>query len=111
MTLTTIRTARTYQDGIEKHLTIKNISDFYNPKFEGISEQPVKNYEIYAQGATNKAKDQETFGFQEYAANLRFKQNKISGDLQTNTTKSGHGTMDYYHYGDKYSQLPMLNEN
>ena len=92
-------------------LSRKKWTDFYNPYFANLGEMPILNKEIYAQGSTvinpltNKAYDEEVFGYQEAWAEYRYKQNTTAGYMRSNA--SG-GSLDIYHYADDYSQLPIL---
>ena len=98
-----VRHQRTYQQGLHKMFTRTNMEDFYMPEFQNIGEQPVYNYEIFATG-TNK--DKEVFGYQEYAAEYRYEQNRVSGQFRSNATKS----FDNWHYADDYEETPVNGE-
>lgn len=99
-----VRHQRTYQQGLHKMFTRKNMEDYYMPEFQNLGEQPVYNYEIYAQGTTA---DNEVFGYQEYGAEYRYEQNRVSGQFRSNATNS----FDNWHYADDYASLPINNED
>lgn len=101
--LAIVRHQRTYQQGLSKFFTRKNMEDFYMPEFQNIGEQNVYNYEIFATG-TNK--DQETFGYQEYGAEYRSTPNRVSGEFRSNATNS----FDVWHYADDYETTPVNND-
>ena len=61
----------------------------------------VLNKEIYLQGTSQ---DEEAFGYQEAWADYRYKPDIITGELRSNYAQS----LDLWHYGDDYSQLPSL---
>lgn len=96
-----IRTDHTYQQGIERMWSRKKFTDFYIPQFANLGEQAILNKEIYADGT---ATDNEAFGYQEAWADYRYKPNRISGEMRSNYNQS----LDAWHYGDDYSQLPTL---
>lgn len=104
-----IRTNHSYQQGIEKMWNRKKWTDFYVPQFANLGEMPVLNKEIYAQGSSvvdsdGNIIDDQVFGYQEAWAEYRYKPNRISGKLRSTAS----GTLDIWHYGDKYNSLPQL---
>lgn len=104
ITVAFVRTEQTYSQGINRLWTRKRKLDFYFPEFANIGEQSIYNHEIYAQGNNQ---DWETFGFKEPWAEYRTQPNRISGHLrpQSNTP------IDFLHYGIKFANLPILDEN
>jgi len=62
----------------------------------------VLNREIYFQGVD--ASDTATFGFQEYAYELRYGMNRVSAEMRSNYATS----LDSRHMADDYSTLPTL---
>lgn len=68
-----------YTTGIDKELTYKSRFDFFNPSFQHLSEQEVRNGELYV-GSDDKNDD--TFGFQAYANELRSSRDLTVGDLR-----------------------------
>lgn len=112
MGLAVVRTEHTYQQGISRIFSRKNRVDFYFPELANLSEQYIKNKEIYAQGSdvvnadTGNPYDEEAFGYQEAWAEYRYGVNRITGELNSNYTTP----LDSWHYGDDYSQLPVLSD-
>ena len=107
-----IRTNHSYQQGIEKMWNRKKWTDFYVPQFANLGEMPILNKEIYAQGDTvvdtdGNIVDNQVFGYQEAWAEYRYKPNRISGKLRSTAS----GTLDIWHYGDKYNSLPKLSSD
>jgi hypothetical protein len=98
-----VRHNRTYQQGLERFWSRKDRLDYYVPQFANLGEQPVKKKEIMLTGT---ATDEETFGYQEAWADYRMKPNRVSGLMRSNAT----GTLDFWHYADKYSAVPTLSQ-
>lgn len=96
-----IRQQHTYAQGIEKFWSRKTRTDFYMPVFANISEQPILNKEIFAQGTEE---DNEVFGYQEAWADYRYKPNKVTGLMRPNAKN----TMAMWNLADYYDELPKL---
>ena len=110
--LMVVRYPHTYQQGIERMWSRKTKFDFYWPQLANISEQPILNKEIYAQGSSvvdeaGDAIDEQVFGYQEPWAEYRYKPNRISGELRSTYTTS----LDVWHLGDDYESLPSLSSS
>ena len=95
-----IRQFHTYQQGIERFWTRTKRTDFYDPVFANIGEQPVYKSEIYA-GA-----GQVPFGYNEAWADLRYRPNKVTGEMRSAATNS----LDLWHLADNYTNAPTLNQ-
>lgn len=98
-----VRHNRSYQQGLERFWSRSDRLDYYVPQFANIGEQPVKKKEIML---TGNSTDEETFGYQEAWADYRMKPNRVSGLMRSNAT----GTLDFWHYADKYSTVPTLSQ-
>lgn len=101
MGLICVRTTHTYQQGINRMWFKKKRLDFYSPEFANLSEQFIKNAEIYAQGTS---KDEEAFGYQEAWAEMRYMPDMVTGELSSLYETP----LDYMHYADYYEELPKL---
>ena len=99
--LACVRTDHSYQQGIERMFSRKRRFDFYYPALANIGETAILNKEIFVQGA---AADDQAFGYQEAWAEYRYKPNRISGAFRSQYDQS----LDVWHYGDDYSELPTL---
>lgn len=99
-----VRHNRSYQQGLERFWSRSDKLDYYVPQFANIGEQPVKKKEIMLTGETT---DEETFGYQEAWADYRMKPNRVSGKMRSNAT----GTLDFWHYADKYNTVPTLSQD
>lgn len=96
-----IRYDHSYQQGIPRMWSRKTPYDYYLPQFNGLSEQSILNKEIYAQGTDE---DEEVFGYQEYAAEYRYANSYVTGEMRSNYSQS----LDAWHYADDYNALPVL---
>lgn len=101
MGLAVVRTDHTYQQGLNRMWSRKNMFDFYWPELANLGEQIIANKELYLQG---KDVDDEAFGYQERWAEYRYKPSMITGELRSNFAQS----LDVWHYGDDYAALPSL---
>ena len=98
-----VRADHTYQQGLPRQYTRTRRLDRYWPALAHIGNQPIYNYEIYAQG-TNE--DNEIFGYKEAWQEYMYEYNMISGELLSEAPQS----LDVWHYGDDYSALPVLSD-
>jgi len=98
-----VRHNHSYQQGLERFWSRTDRLDYYVPQFANIGEQPVKKKEIMLTGDRT---DEETFGYQEAWADYRMKPNRVSGKMRSNAS----GTLDFWHYADNYSTVPMLSQ-
>lgn len=107
-----IRHNPVYQQGLNRLWQRQSLLDFYLPIFNGISEQPIPNADIYAQGNSvldtdGEPVDKKAFGFQEAWAEYRYKPSEIRGFLRSGVQ----GSLDVYHLAQNFSQLPLLNQS
>lgn len=98
-----VRHNHSYQQGLERFWSRTDRLDYYVPQFANIGEQPVKKKEIMLTGSYS---DEETFGYQEAWADYRMKPNRVSGLMRSNAN----GTLDFWHYADKYAAVPTLSQ-
>lgn len=111
--LAVVRFDNSYQQGIERMWSRKDMFDYYWPEFSNLGEQAILNKEIYAQGSTvvnpntNVAYDDEVFGYQEYAAEYRYKPSRISGEMRSTYQTS----LDNWHLADYYTSMPYLSDS
>lgn len=96
-----VRAEHTYQQGIPRQFKRERRLDTYHPSLNHIGNQPIYNYEIYAQG---NATDLEIFGYKEAWQEYLYKPSRISGEMLSTYEKS----LDIWHFGDDYSNLPVL---
>ena len=102
MGLVCVRTDHSYQQGLNRQFSMKKFTDYYWPEFANLGETAILNKEIYLSGTTSD--DEAAFGYQEAWANYRYFPNIITGEMRSTYAQS----LDIWHYGDDYSQLPSL---
>ena len=96
--LARIRHNPVYQQGLNKLWSRSTQLDFYNPMFNGLGEQPIKNKEIVCQGgsvldANGDPVDDNAFGFNEAWYEYRYYPSLITGQLRSGIIDS----LDVYH--------------
>lgn len=96
--LARIRHNPVYQQGLNKLWSRSTQLDFYNPMFNGLGEQPIKNKEIVCQGGSvldsnGDPVDDKAFGFNEAWYEYRFYPSLITGQLRSGIIDS----LDVYH--------------
>lgn len=102
MILLSARSNITYQEGLKRELSYRTRYDWYQPEFANLGEVAVLNKEIYT--SSNATDNNNTFGYQEYAYELRYGMNRVSGEFRSNYATS----KDSKHLADDYSSLPTL---
>lgn len=113
MGLMVIRYDHSYSQGLERFWTRHKYTDFYNPMFANLGEVPIYKAEIYAGNESSYSEDapinnpESTFGFQEIWADLRYKPNRISGEMRPGVKNS----LAYWHLGDYYKSEPTISES
>ncbi len=93
-----------YQQGIPRWMSRKTNLDFYTPEFAHLSEQAVKNKEIFYTSDTSDINDA-TFGFQPIWNEYRFIPSRVSGHMRTGATGYSY---DYWHFGRYFNTRPSL---
>lgn len=92
----------TYQQGLRRELSYRTRYDWYQPEFANLGEVAIKNKEIYM--SSNDTDNNNTFGFQEYAYELRYDDNMVTAEMRSNYATS----LDSRHMADEYLSLPTL---
>lgn len=90
-----VRNQLSYQQGLNRMWSRKNLFDYYFPEFANISAQPVFNKELCL---TGNESDDEVFGYNEAYAFERYMPDLITGELNSVYDQS----LDIWHYGDFY---------
>lgn len=102
--LVSLRADITYQQGLNRMWSRRQLFDFYWPTLAHLGEQVVYNKEIYTQGT---ADDNGVFGYQERYAEYRYKPSMITGKLRSTDAQ----TLDVWHLAQKFDTLPKLNQD
>lgn len=102
--LVCLRADITYQQGLNRMWSRRQLFDFYWPTLAHLGEQVVYNREIYTQGT---ADDNGVFGYQERYAEYRYKPSMITGKLRSTAPQ----TLDVWHLAQKFDSLPKLNRD
>lgn len=90
-----------YQQGLARMWTRQRRLDHYWPSLAHIGAQPVYNYEIYNLGEET---DNGVFGYKQAWQEYIYKPNIITGQMRSDYEE----TLDVWHYGDQYSNVPVL---
>lgn len=93
-----IRADLLYSQGIDRTMCYSERWDFFNPSLQNLSEQTIKNYEIFY---SNDGKNEESFGFTPMYQELRKSKNIVCGDMRD--------TLSYWTQPIKYETRPNLN--
>lgn len=91
-----------YQQGMDRFWNRQTRYDYYWPSLSMLSEQPIYNKEIWADGSAN---DDLVFGYNERWAELRMKNSLITGVLRSDAASS----LDVWHLAQDFAALPSLN--
>lgn len=104
--LFSVRADTTYQDGLNRHWSIRTRYDIYEPLAANLGEQAVLNKEIYYAAANGSGSSQKNgvFGYQERWAEYRYKPSYVSGLFRSNATAS----LDSWHLAIDLSSTPTL---
>lgn len=97
MGILTVMPEVSYSQGISREYTYKERFDFFNPSFQNLSEQEVRNAELYL---GDDGKNSEPFGYQGYYNELR-----ISHNLNTSEMRD---TLSFWNQGLHFTSRPNL---
>lgn len=79
--LMNIKTELLYTQCVDRTMCYSDRWDFFNPSLQNLSEQTIKNYEIFC---SNDGKNFEDFGFTPMYQELRKTKNIVCGDMREN---------------------------
>ena len=88
-----------YTTGINRQLTYKRRFDFFNPSLQHLSEQEVRNGELFI--SNSDGLNDSTFGFQAYGNELRSYENETVGEMRD--------TLGYWNQALQFTARPNLN--
>ena len=103
--LVSARADMTYQQGMPRMFSRRDVFDFALPIFAHIGEQAILNKEIYFQGIPSS--DDSAFAFTERHNEYRYEINKVTGKMRSNAT----GSLDAWHLALDFSSLPVLSDS
>lgn len=94
-----------YAQGVDRELCARSRFDFYNPSFQHLSEQEVRNGEVYYDFSTDdngNLLNDKTWGFQPYAQELRTGIKHVAGEMRD--------TLAFWNQALIFPSRPALNE-
>lgn len=106
LTLACARQYHTYSQGIRRFWKRSKRSDFYDPTFAHIGEQPVYVDELYGQGLS-VSQWSRVFGYQEAWADYRQRYNFMTGNMRISSGSLG----SIWTLGDNFSVAPTLSDS
>lgn len=104
MTVACIRQRHTYQQGINVKWTRTKRSEFYDPCFAHLGNQPIWQSELFGTGKTDIHDN--VFGYKEAWSEYKQSFNVVSGEARSAATNS----LDLYHFADNYASAPVLGQ-
>lgn len=100
----TIEPKAQYQQGIPRELMYKDKLEYYRPQFAYLSEQEIRNSEIYYNGI--EAEDKEIFGYQGRYDEMRIDSNRVMGLMRADVDEN----LSYWNLARIFGNRPKLNE-
>lgn len=88
-----------YQQGIPRDFTKFDNMDFYFPEFAHLSEQEIKNQELYV--TDDPTYNEATFGYTPRYAEYKYKDSEAHGDFR--------GNLSFWHLNRIFTDKPNLN--
>lgn len=88
-----------YQQGVPRDFTKFDNMDFYFPEFAHLSEQEIKNQELYV--SNDPTYNEGTFGYTPRYAEYKYHESEAHGDFR--------GNMSFWHLNRIFSEKPNLN--
>lgn len=113
MGLMVIQAVPQYQFGVAKQMQRWERYDYYYPEFNGLSDQAIRNEELFAQGddildeETGEPIDKKTWAYNGRYDDIRYQLNEICGEMHSDYPQS----LDYWHYADDVTGLEEYNAN
>ncbi|UPW40825.1 major capsid protein [Sigmofec virus UA08Rod_6641] len=113
-----LRYYHTYSQGVPRWFRRTSRYDFYDPVFANIGEQPVYTEEIFYSSASSRNPNgsASVFGYNEAWADLRYRPNRLAGDMRikdpgiepSDTDEVLPGAL--WTFADDYANSPVLSE-
>ena len=108
MAVACVRTMQSYSQGISKSWTRNRRFDYYWPTFANLGEQPVYQYELYANGKFKLNNVADVFGYQEAWADYRYSPILVTGYF---APAANDATLTAWTYTNNFSAAPVLNDS
>lgn len=99
-----VRYQNTYSQGLERMWSRRDITDFYNPVFCAVSDQPVFARELALGMFAPGASADRVWGYAPCWQEYRIKPNRVSGEMRPESLKS----LASWHLADDYTDPPIL---
>lgn len=99
-----VKQEHTYQNGLHPMFNRVKRTDFYDPIFANIGEQPYYKRALDVTG--DSSVDNKVLGYNEPWVDYKYMTNEIKGQFKSNDPKS----LDIYHLGDEFSGEVTLGE-
>lgn len=103
LTLACIVPDTSYSQGIDKKFSKFSRWDYFWPETMFLSEDTVRQMEIYADPNNDPDENATIFGYQSRFYDLRSRQNVFCGSFRDD--------LDYWHMGREFADAPILNES
>lgn len=103
--LACVRYKSSYNQGYNRMLTRNTRFDYAWPEFAHLTDQAIKNYEIYYDG-TDSDYDEGIFGYAERYAEYKYRPDYCSGEMRPGITNS----LASWHLGDYYTGQVFLSD-
>lgn len=101
MNIVCVTPQATYQQGIPRNWLRRTTFDYPFPEFAHLGEQSIYNAELYI---ANSAVDDDPFGFTGIYNEMRYLQNKVTGQMRSGVT----GSLDNWHMARDFASTPPL---
>lgn len=103
--LCAVKQEHTYQNGLHPSASRFKRTDFYDPIFENIGEQPYYKRALDVTG--NPDIDNKVLGYNEPWVDYKYLTNEVKGQFKSNDPR----TLDIWHLGDEYEGEVSLGED
>lgn len=102
--LASVRADTSYQQGMNRHWSVRTRYDYYEPLAANLGEQAVLNKEIAMIAGAYASTSEDAFGYQERWAEYRYKASYVTGLFRT----AAAGGLDSWHLALHFTSVPTL---
>ena len=110
MGITSVMPKTGYYQGIPKIFKKFDKFDYYWPTFSNLGEQPIYNYELYAD-QDDLDNTNGVFGYTPRYSEYKFGCNTVHGDFRGNPAVQGEEDLSYWHMNRYFGEAPSLDAN